>query len=186
MVADMEQSLSGQQPIPTVVVTGPVGAGKSTTAMEISRLLEEIPVRHAAFDMDYLRWVVPEPDGDPFGSRLGYRNLAAMWGNVRELQPTCVILADVVESPDQAREYETAMPGTRAVVVRLHVPLPELLRRLEGRESPETLEWYRHRAPQLQGIMEREGVGDIVIDVGHRNPTDVARDIIDRTGIGTA
>lgn len=169
--------------LPVVVVTGPVGAGKSTTLDAISARLAEAGVRHAAFDMDYLRWVSPEPEGDRFGMALGYRNLAAIWPNVREVGIRCALLADVVESRGQVNAYEAAMPGARVVVARLEVTPEELERRLHGREQPETIAWYLHRAPALQGIMEREGVGDLVIDVGGRDPRNIATEIIDRAGL---
>ena len=171
--------------IPVVVVTGPVGAGKSATADALSTLLGEIPMRHAAIDMDHLRWVYPEPEGDRFGMRLGYRNLAAIWPNLLEVGIRCAILADVVEAREQVREYEAAMPGAEVIVVRLHVAPEEIARRLHGRESPESIGWYLRRAPELQEIMEREGVGDIVIDTGSREPLDIAREIIEKTGLAS-
>jgi guanylate kinase len=177
-LGDLAGSLSA------IVVTGPVGAGKSTTMAAISEELERLHIPHAVVDMDYLRWLYPRPEGDRFAVELGYRNLAAIWPNFRERDVACVVLADVVETRDQVRAYEEAMPGTSVTVVRLDVPMPELERRLQGRESEATIAWYLDRAPELRGIMEREGIGDIVIDVGTRQPTDVAREIIERTGIG--
>lgn len=171
------------EPVLAIVVTGPVGAGKSTVMAAATDMLAARGISHVGIDMDYLRWVYPEPPGDSFGAELGYRNLGAMWPNLREGNPRCVVIADVVEHPAQARKYEAAMPGVRVIVARLDVPLPVILERLEGRERPETIAWYRNRAPELQGIMAREGVGDIVIDVGIRTPDDVAGEILRRAGI---
>ncbi len=126
--------------IPVVVVTGPVGAGKTSTIESLSTLLGAIPLRHGAIDMDHLRWVYPNPEGDRFGVRLGYRNLAAIWPNLLDAGIRCVVLADVVEAREQVREYEAAMPGATVTVVRLHVAPEELVRRLHGRESEESLE----------------------------------------------
>jgi broad-specificity NMP kinase len=169
--------------IVAIVVTGPVGSGKSTTAAALSGLLEEHAVPHAMVDMDHLRWVYPTPSGDRFGVRLGYRNLAAIWPNLLAAGIRCAVLADVIESREQVRDYESAMPGADVTVVRLEVDSAELARRLHGRETPETIDWYLHRAPELQEIMEREGVGDIVVDVGSRDALAIAREIIDRIGL---
>ena len=169
--------------IPALVITGPVGAGKSTTANALSELLGQRGIRHAVIDQDYLRWVHPHPEGDRFGMRLGLRNLAAIWPNLRATGLDCVILADVVEDRAQVAEYEAAMPGTAVTVVRLDVPMSIIVHRLEGRESDSTIDWYRHRAPELQGIMERGRVEDLLIDVGARPPHDVAREIARRAGL---
>jgi energy-coupling factor transporter ATP-binding protein EcfA2 len=177
---DTEQG-NGPPIIPALVITGPVGAGKSTTASALSELLSQHEIRHAVIDEDYLRWVYPHPEGDRFGMQLGLRNLAAIWPNLRETGLACIILADVVEDRAQVAEYEAAMPGTTVTVVRLDVPMPIIIRRLEGRESDTTIDWYRHRAPELQGIMERGRVEDLLIDVGDRPPHDVAREIALRT-----
>jgi shikimate kinase len=169
--------------IPALVITGPVGAGKSTTMAAISEELDRRSVSHVAFDMDYLRWLHPSPDGDPFAAKVGYRNLAAIWLNMQVVPLRCVLIADVVESRSQFGDYLAAMPDTDVTVVRLNVPMSVILKRLEGRETDHTIEWYRHRAPELQRIMEREQVADIVIDTGERSATDVAVEILQRTGV---
>jgi chloramphenicol 3-O-phosphotransferase len=134
-------------------------------------------------DQDYLRWVYPEPDGDPFAAQLGYRNLAAIWPNLRDVGVSCVVIADVVEDRLQRAEYERAMPGTAVTIIRLDVPMPLIVRRLEGRESDTSIDWYRHRAPELHGIMERGQVEDMLIDVGERAPHEVAAEIAERMGL---
>jgi energy-coupling factor transporter ATP-binding protein EcfA2 len=169
--------------IPALVITGPVGAGKSTVAAALSALLEERGVRHAMIDQDRLRWIVPNPPGDAFAAAFGYRNLAAIWPNYRAAGIDCLILADVVEDRAQVAEYERAMPGAAVTIIRLDVPMTLIIRRLERRERPGTIDWYRNRAPELQEIMERNAVADLVIDVGERSPDEAAREIAERTGL---
>lgn len=161
-----------------VVVTGPVGAGKSTTARAVVEELERRGEPGALIDMDYLRWLRPSFPDDRFNSRLGLANLAVMGSNFCEAGARWLVLADVVEHPDDAHLYGDAVPGSVVTVVRLNVPLDLVLTRLEGRESAESMPWYRHRAPELQGIMERTGVGDLVVHVGDRAPDAVAREIL--------
>lgn len=146
----------------------------------LSELLEQRSIRHVGIDMDNLRWVYPSPPGDRFSVRLGFNNLAAMWPNFQEMEPECVVIADVVESPAEIDDYLAAMPGTRVTVIRLDVPMPVILQRLEGRECVHRVEWYRQRAPELQEIMERNHIGDLVIAAGDRAPEDIAHEILQR------
>lgn len=172
-------------PIPVIVVTGTVGAGKSTVAGTISDLLAERGVLNAMIDQDALRMVRPTPPGDRFGARLGYRNLAAIWPNLRDAGIRCATIADVVEDRAQSlADYARAMPGAAITIVRLDVPLDLIQERLVARErTPEGLAWSQARAPDLQAIMEREQVEDVLVDVGERSPHDVAKEILQRCGV---
>lgn len=169
--------------LPVIVITGPVGAGKSTVAATLCDLLAAHDVRTAYVDMDYLRWLQPAHADDRFSSRLGLRNLSAIWPNLLAAGACCVVLADVVEDMVQRLAYEEQMPGSVVTIVRLNVPLDLIHQRLADRESGDDLEWHLHRAPELQRIMETAAIGDLVIDVGPRNPAEVAAEIANRLGL---
>lgn len=63
--------------VPTLVLTGTIGAGKTTIAEAISELLPERGIRHALIDLDWLGQVYPPLDADdPFDLSLALRNLA--------------------------------------------------------------------------------------------------------------
>lgn len=170
-----------------IVVTGPVGAGKSTTADALSGLFAQRGVPHAVVDMDHLRSAWPAPPDDRFNSRLGHRNLAAVARTYREAGARILVLADVVEQQADRTNYTKAIPGARVVVVRLRVPLDLVAERLRGRESGDHLAWSLHRAPELERIMDAAGIGtaagDAVIDVGNQTPEQVARLIARHLGL---
>lgn len=169
-----------EQPVNVAVITGPVGAGKSTVAAALADHLASVDHPHALVDQDYLRWIHPQPVNDPFSAQLGLRNLGAIWPNFTATGIRTLILADVVENRSQIVEYQEAMPGSTVTVVRLNVPMSIIMRRLLGRESPETIDWYRRRAPELQMIMEQGEVEDVLINVGERTPAAVALEIGER------
>jgi adenylylsulfate kinase-like enzyme len=172
-------------PIPIVIVTGPVGSGKSTVADAMRWTLVDLGVACAAIDMDALRMVSPSPPGDPFGEVLGYRNLASVWPNLIEAGTRVVMIATVVE--DRAHslaEFRKALPGGAVTIVRLNTPMDLIHERLTRRERTEyDRAWHLNRAPELQGIMERGEVEDVLIEVGDRTPEDVAAEIIAHLGL---
>ena len=165
-----------------IVITGPVGSGKSTTAWALHDVLAMERITTAMIDMDYLRCAWPVDP--PFNVRLGYDNFASIAVNHINHGVRCFVVADVVESHEQRAEYEQAVPGAEVVIVRLDVPLLVIEQRLRIRETAESLEWHLARAPQLQEILIANGVGDVVIDVDELTPGELARVIFDRLGLG--
>src|ERR1041384_4175632 len=105
--------------IRVLIINGPVGVGKSTTANTLSEMLEAQGGPHAVIDMDYLRSVYPRPEDDPHHVELGYRNLAAVWQNFRDAGARAAIIPSVVETAENIEAYRRAIPGAAITVVRL-------------------------------------------------------------------
>jgi adenylylsulfate kinase len=163
---------------PVLVVTGPVGVGKSAVAGAVSTILDGEDVAHAVVDMDWLRWCHPTPDGDEFHTALGLRNLAAVWANYRAAGAGALVVVDIVETRSMVAEYERAVPGARVAVVRLHATLPTIHHRLEGRETGADLEWHRERAVELARIMDDQSIGDAHVDTEGKSIEEVAREVV--------
>src|SRR5688500_2328997 len=106
-----------------MVVTGPVGVGKTAVAIAVSELLDQAGIRHAMIDMDHLRWCYPASADDPFEIALGLRNLAAVAANYRSAGAGRLVLADVVESRADLAGYREAIPDAAILVVRLQARL---------------------------------------------------------------
>ncbi|MBW3624506.1 MAG: hypothetical protein KY468_13960 [Armatimonadetes bacterium] len=168
--------------IPVLVITGPVGVGKTTTAQAVSDALSRREVPHALLDMDALRECRPAPVGDPFHIALSMKNLAAVWINFREAGAERLVIADVVEQREQRAEYEAAVPGAQVRIVRLSAPLPTIHARLEGRETGDGLEWHRHRAGVLKEQMERNSVEDFVVETEGKTVPQIAEEALARAG----
>lgn len=166
-----------------VILTGPVGSGKTTTMWALGDLLAAGHIPHAVLDVDQVRTFHPTPPDDRFGSRLGRRNVRAIAANWRDEGARVLVLADVIEHRHDIEDYARTIPDAEITVVRLDVPMDVILHRLEGRETASTIAWYRNRAPELQAIMERETIGDVIVDVGLRIPPDVAAEIASRLAL---
>lgn len=166
--------------VPVLIVTGPVGAGKTTVAAAISAELERRKVAHAWVDIDQLAQCFPRPADDPFHARLAMENLAAVCRNFIAAGAGRLILPRVIEAVADGPAIAAAVSGGHLTVVRLTARPETVAARLRGRESGESLEWHLRRAPELTGIMERNGIGDIVVETDGRIPEELALDILER------
>jgi adenylylsulfate kinase len=165
-----------------LILTGPVGVGKSAVAGQISYLLGEMGAAYAVIDMDWLRNCYPAPVHDPFHTALGLQNLAQVSRNYRAAGAERLILVDIVETRSALSTFRDAIPGADFLVVRLSATLPTILHRLEGRETGGSLRWHQHRAAELAVLMEEEGVEDLLVETEGKTVVDVARDLLAQIG----
>ncbi len=164
--------------IPVLVITGPVGVGKSTVSQAASDVLSDLGLPHGVVDMDCLRHCHPSPPGDRFHMALGFRNLAAVAANYRSAGAGWLILVDIVETRAQTAEYRRAIPGAEVTVVGLRGSLATIHSRLAGREKGDNLEWHRARAAELIGQWAADPVEDYLVDTEGRTPLEVARAVL--------
>jgi adenylylsulfate kinase len=177
------------RPAPTepgaLLLTGTVGAGKTTTALHVGELLAERGVPHAVVDLDELRRSWPAPPGDPFQQGLELENLRAVAGIYRRRGAVRLVLAGVLEDRAARAAYADAV-GAPLTVCRLRLAVPAVRDRLDARHAgyPAVLAWHRHRAGELHGILEDARVEDAVVDVEGLAPAAVAAAVLRAAGWG--
>jgi predicted kinase len=164
-----------------LVVSGPVGAGKSTIGAEIARLLRDTGVPGAFVDLAVIGQAWPAPVDDHWNERLVHANLACMWRNFAAAGVTRLVACRVLEDRSLLRHIEAAVPGAAITVVRLRVPLATIHARLRAREAPRSADWYIDAASYLADRMEAAGIEDRVVD-NIRHPTEVATTILRLVG----
>ena len=165
-----------------MVITGPVGVGKTTVAGALSSILEQTGIPHALIDMDWLRWCYPTPSDDPFHMSLGLRNLAVVWSNYRAVGARRLILVDIVEAREALADYHAAIPDAAIQIVRLQATLPTILHRLRGRETGASLTWHEQRAGELARLMEEQAAEDVLIETESKTVEEIAQEVLMRTG----
>jgi predicted kinase len=164
--------------VPVLLITGPVGVGKSTVAGEAVRQLRDADVSHAYVDLAQIGACWPAPADDPWQERLLHRNLACMWSNFREAGARRLLLSRVLEARSLLRHIETAVPGAEITVIRLRAPVALLHARVRAREAGGDPQWYLDAATYLAGQMDEARVEDHLIDNADRSAGEVAAEAL--------
>jgi len=164
--------------VPTLLITGPPGVGKTTIGGAISAALRDPPVPHAFIDIDALAWCFPPPPSDRFQQRLALRNLRAVWLNCRTAGATHLILARVVESRAEIDDYRRAIPDAEIQLVRLRACLTTLEERIKHRRVRQDQTWHLTRAAELGPVMDETCVEDHLVETDERSPSEIAAEIL--------
>ena len=99
-----------QQTIPVLVISGSMGAGKTTVLYEASDILAEVGVSHAAIDLDALS--VMFPSQGPHGEHIAFANLAAIWPIYARAGADRLLIAWVIEERSELAPIHGAVPRT--------------------------------------------------------------------------
>ena len=166
------------QDVPVLIISGPVGVGKTSVVLEIADLLVPAGVRHAVVDLDALTWCFPRPADDRFHQQLGLRNLAAIWQSYRAAGAERLVIARVVSSRSALDAYRAAVPGAVITVVRLRASPETLQRRVAHREIGLARAKSLHRTLELAAELEQARAEDHVVDTDGRSVTEVARAVL--------
>ena len=169
--------------IDVVFLNGTVGVGKTTTARALSRRLTAQGSRHAIIDLDQVRQLLPPAADDPFQHEVELANLHDLAKNYRRAGAARLIVAGVVEDPDEVPRYREAV-GAGLLICRIVQPAEVVERRLRRRhqEDPGDLGWHLSRHVELTAVLDRAGLDDAVVDATGLDPTGAARRVAGAAG----
>jgi chloramphenicol 3-O-phosphotransferase len=170
---------SGMMTVPVLLITGPVGVGKTTTAHGVGDLLAAANLSYGIVDFDGLTLCYPPPADDPHNSRLGFRNLAVVWKHYAAAGTGRLIIARVIEARDELEQYRQAVPGADITVVRLRASDETLQERVLGRKIV-TGPRYVRRSLELARLMDDHQVEDYLVETSGRTVADVAHEVLRR------
>ena len=107
--------------VPTLLIAGPVGVGKSKVAREVSRLLWEAGLRNEEADLHPLPAEDPRPE--VAGTRVAVQALGtAFWPRFRERGGERLIIAAAVQDQESLDVVRRSLPEAELTVVELHEP----------------------------------------------------------------
>jgi hypothetical protein len=168
--------------VPVLMVTGPIGVGKTVVTGEAARLLSEAGIPHAMADLAVIGACWPPPPDDEWNEELIHANLACMWRNFRRAGARRLLLCRVLEARSLLGRVADAVPGADITVVRLRAPRELIRTRILAREAGRDPQWYLDAASYLVDRLEQAGVEDHVVDSGDRRIAEVAADVLRAAG----
>jgi hypothetical protein len=158
-----------------LVVTGPVGVGKTTIAWEMTAALDERGLPFGFFDPDAIHFR-PVQDDDPFGSRVWLAALETAW----PLMAVDRLIVPVVV--EERAAAERLIPGAAVAIARLTASPATIDKRVRSRELGAGLDWHLARAQELEAHWREHPVEDFLVDTEGRDVRDVAVEVLTRSG----
>ena len=164
---------------PILVLSGPVGVGKTTVGEEVSEVLDREGVAHTLIDFDQLRYTYPRIPEDPWCNGLAFQNLASIWENCKRRGSRNLVISTVVEDEAFIDQLSSTISESVVFVFQLYASPATLMARVNKREIGSGLERHRHRAMELLEILARDSVPcDARIDTDNTSITDTASEIV--------
>jgi len=170
-------------PTRVLVVNGSIGAGKTKTAGAAFDVLAERGVRCAMIDGDYLCQASPNAPGAAFNQGLYFQNLAAVAPVYRSAGYGVMVIARVVEDPQDRGRYGEAFDTTDVVFARVTAPEEERKARIVHRDlDPAWHEWGHARTVELHAVLEEVQLDDVVVNNAGRSPKETAEELLSLVG----
>jgi DNA polymerase III delta prime subunit len=171
-------------PVPTLLITGPGGVGKTTVAFEVCRQLEAGGVAHAMIDTDELDRIYPAPPGGPPQDKADSFESGGGVGKPAGRGRPAPRPHDGRRLPGRGAGARPRgeIPEARVVAVRLRAS-EDLLGRVRGREAGWGYEYQAPRTIEQSRRMAREPAGgQLLVETSGRSVVEVAREVLARAG----
>lgn len=162
---------------PTLIISGPVGVGKSSVANEISNVLCDQKIAHTLVDLDALTQTYPRPSDDPYGTGLAIRNLLNLWQNAKTLGSRNLIIARVIEQNSEISEIGKVVPDANFIVCQLQAKDETLVKRISQREIGSGKVGHIERALKLSASLRKSAPANITIETDEKTVVEIAKEI---------
>lgn len=162
-----------------LVISGSMGAGKTTVMGEASDLLAARHVRHVAIDLDA---VSPHGLPDEVARQLHARNLAAIAKNCLDAGVDTFLIAVAVENTGDLTDLQAAFRGSTITIGRLCASAGTMAARLRVREPGIRQAEFVERSRHLDRVLTAAALEDFTVTNDDRPITGVAQEFLERAG----
>jgi len=163
-----------------LIITGTMGAGKTTVLGEASDILALRHIAHAAIDLDALGLVhLPSAPGN---DGVMYRNLQSVCNNYASLGVRRLLLARAMEDRAELELCSGVVSATSTVICRLTASIETMQQRVQMRESGVSQREYVARVPELNVILDRARLEDFTVTNENRSLTEVSHEMLVKAG----
>ncbi|MGC2832419.1 MAG: hypothetical protein WB994_22470 [Candidatus Acidiferrum sp.] len=163
-----------------LIITGTMGAGKTSVLGEASDILTLRQIAHAAIDLDALGLAyLPSATAN---DGVMYRNLKSVCENYASLGVNRLLLARAVEDRSELERCRDAVSATNTMVCRLVASIEAMEERVKRREWGVSHQEYVARVAKLNAIVDRARLEDFSVTNEDRSLTEVARDMLVKAG----
>jgi hypothetical protein len=163
-----------------LIITGSMGAGKSSVLGEASDLLASRRVAHAAIDVDGLG--LAHLPSAASSDELMHSNLRSVCENYAAAGVQRFLLARAIEDRAQLELCREAASATEVVVCRLTASVETMQKRVGMRESGVLHREFVAHVAKLNGILDGAQLEDFVIENEGRALTDVTTEMLVKAG----
>jgi hypothetical protein len=163
-----------------LIITGTMGAGKTSVLAEASDILVLRQIAHAAIDVDALG-LAHLPSGAS-NDAVMYVNLRSVCKNYAALGVRRFLLARAIEDRGQLERCRHIVPTTNTVVCRLTASITAMIERIKMRETGVSQPEYVARVTKLNDILDRVRLEDFTVANENRSLTDVALEMLIKAG----
>ncbi len=163
-----------------LIITGTMGAGKTTVLAEASDILALRQITHAAVDLDALGLAHLPSSGN--NTRVMYRNLQSICKNYASYGVNRILIARAMEDRAELELCRGIIAAAHTVVCRLTASVETMQQRVKMRELGISQREYVARVAKLNIILDRAELEDFAINSENRSPSDIAHEALVNAG----
>ncbi len=163
-----------------LVITGSMGAGKTSVLGEASDILTLQNIPHAALDLD--AFGLAHLSSGVSNDAVMYRNLQSVCKNYASLGIRRFLVARAIEDRSALECCRRAVSARNTTVCRLTAKMGTMRQRVKTRESGVQQKQFVARVEKLNSILDRAQLENFTIASDHRSVTQIAHEMLLKAG----